>query len=228
MLGKSSKPVIEILTGSSGPVIEPKTQSPRGLKSFDYGGGVGLGIVAALEKSGGKALFGRNLSRSNPIPVQNSSRNGRDSEEIMEMESLEEYTIVTCHGPNKSYTKVYSDGIEGNKKGDDKTPFRIQSSTKNNRASVFHISPARFGEAIGIPAAADFLSSCNLCQKKLDGKDIYMYRGEKAFCSTECRYRQMVVDERTEKCSSGASRTVEVAGSPYANGQILTNGILAI
>ncbi|KAI3443529.1 hypothetical protein Pfo_000194 [Paulownia fortunei] len=199
MLGKTSKPVIEILTGSLGSGnraglvdvatsprshMESKIQSPRGLKSFDFGG-VGLGIVAALEKSGGgrnetranKALFGRNLSRSNPIPVntpKNSSRNRKGSEE-MEMESLEEYTIVTCHGPNKSYTKVYSDAVEGGRKGDDRTPFRIQSSMKSNRASVFHISPARFGEATGIPAS-DFLSSCHLCQKKLHGKDIYMYR----------------------------------------------------
>lgn len=193
MLGKTSKPVIEILTGSlvSGyrdvatsprSPMESKTQSPRGLKNFDFGG-VGLGIVAALEKSGGgrndiptnKALFGRNLTRSNPIPVnlpKNSWRNRRDCEEL-EMESLEEeYTVVTCHAPNKTYTKVYSDG---GRKGDDRAPFRIQNNTKTNRASVFHISPARYAETTAIPAP-DFLSSCNLCHKKLHGKDIYMYR----------------------------------------------------
>ncbi|KAL0338865.1 UNVERIFIED_CONTAM: FCS-Like Zinc finger 14 [Sesamum angustifolium] len=247
MLGKSSKPVIGILTGSlvSGnrtgqrdvavsprSHMETKNQSPRGLKSFDFGG-VGLGIVAALdggrnEIPASKALFGRNLSRSNPIPV-NSPRDSwrstrRDSEE-MEMESLEEYTIVTCHGPNKSSTKVYSNGVERGRKGDDRTPFRIQSSCTGG--SVFHISPARLGDVAGIPAS-DFLNSCNLCYKKLHGKDIYMYRGEKAFCSAECRYRQMVMDERKEKCSSEATRPAEVAGSPYATGQMFTAGILAV
>ncbi|XP_027359494.1 FCS-Like Zinc finger 17-like [Abrus precatorius] len=32
-----------------------------------------------------------------------------------------------------------------------------------------------------------FLNSCNLCQKHLHGVDIFIYRGERAFCSAECR-----------------------------------------
>ncbi|KAH6779169.1 hypothetical protein C2S52_010406 [Perilla frutescens var. hirtella] len=238
MLGKSSKPVIGILTGSlisGGSQMESKIQSPRGIKNLDLGG-VGLGIVAALEKAGGgrdgiPALFGRNMARSSPIPVsspKNCWRSRREAEET-EMESLEEYTIVTCHGPNKSYTKVYSDAAEGGRNGGDRAPFRIQSSKKSNRATVFHISPARCAETGGIPAP-DFLSSCNLCHKKLHGKDIYMYRGEKAFCSTECRFRQMVMDERKEKCGAEAAAVTaaEVAGSPYGNGQMFTTGILAV
>lgn len=41
----------------------------------------------------------------------------------------------------------------------------------------------------------------------------------------------MVMDERKEKCSAEASKpaaAAEVAGSPYANGQMFTAGILAI
>ncbi|XP_033136707.1 FCS-Like Zinc finger 11 isoform X3 [Brassica rapa] len=42
----------------------------------------------------------------------------------------------------------------------------------------------------------NFLSVCNFCNKKLVlGKDIYMYRGEKAFCSAECRSEEMTIDE---------------------------------
>ncbi|KAK4483703.1 hypothetical protein RD792_010905 [Penstemon davidsonii] len=232
MLGKKSKPVIGILAGSlvsgnksavAGPTrshFESKSQSPKGLKTFDLGG-VGLGIVAALDKSGeipaNKPLFSRNLSRSNPIPV-NSPKNywrNREASDEMDMGSLEEYTIVTSHRPNKSYTKVY---------GND---FRIK---KCNRGSVFHISPAKLGEIGGGVPPSDFLSSCNMCQKKLHDKDIFMYRGEKAFCSTECRYRQIVMDERTEKCNPEATirSPAEVASSPYTNGQIFTTGILAI
>ncbi|CAA0821521.1 Protein of unknown function (DUF581 [Striga hermonthica] len=236
MLGKSTRPVMDILTGSfvsgnrAGPAdtatsskkqTEPTAQSPRGLKSFDIGG-VGLGIVAALGKSSSdnKALCGRNSSRSSPIPVM-STRNCRNSEEkIVGMESVEEYTIVTCHRPNKSYTRAYSNSE------DNGFPYRIHNNAK--RGSVFHISPARIGDASLIPPQ-DFLSACNLCRKSLHGKDIYMYRGEKAFCSAECRYRQMRIDEPTEKCSYEVSRPVEVAaGSPYSNAQILTNGILAV
>ncbi|EPS73930.1 hypothetical protein M569_00831, partial [Genlisea aurea] len=67
-----------------------------------------------------------------------------------------------------------------------------------------------------------FLNTCDSCQKKLQGKDIYMYRGEKGFCSEDCRYRQMAVEEEPkEKCGS------ETTTSPYAaSGQIFRNGIL--
>ncbi|PHU28501.1 hypothetical protein BC332_00594 [Capsicum chinense] len=231
MIGKRSIPVIEKFTGASfsgsrtmdgatspRSPLDFKIQSPRGLKSFDFGG-VGLAIVAALEKSGGrngetpanKAVYNRNSNRSLPIPVISSSKNpARYTAEFED--SLEEYTIVTCRAPgNKSYTKVY----------DDKKEFQ---GRKCNRSSVFNISPANIG---GFPAYpdSDFLSSCHLCQKKLHGKDIYMYRGEKAFCSTECRYRQIVMDDHKEKCSS---RSADVATSPYGNGQIFATEILAI
>lgn len=185
MLGKTSKPVIEILTGSliSGDRYAAGN-SPRGLKNFDFGG-VGLGIVAALENSGGgrseiPALFGRNLTRNraSPIPVKNSWRVNRSLEEMEMDESLEEYTIVTCHGPDKSSTtRVYSGAAaDGGRKGDDRSPFRIQSSVKSFRGGgVFHISSVGHADGGGIPAP-DFLSACNLCNKKLHGKDIYMYR----------------------------------------------------
>uniref|UniRef100_A0A1S3XY54 FLZ-type domain-containing protein n=1 Tax=Nicotiana tabacum TaxID=4097 RepID=A0A1S3XY54_TOBAC len=120
---------------------------------------------------------------------------------------------------NKSCTKVYCNGTEQENR-------RLQG-TKFNRSSVFDISPAKFGDFPRYPDS-DFLSSCHLCNKKLHGKDIYMYRGEKAFCSTECRYSQIVMDEHKEKCSSEISRSVDIATSPYANDQIFSTGILAI
>ncbi|XP_073277201.1 FCS-Like Zinc finger 13-like [Primulina huaijiensis] len=252
MLVRKSNPAIGILAGTfvsgnkSGLVdvatssishLEPKNTSPRGPKSYHLGG-VGLGIVAALEKSGdahgetpsNKALCRRNSRRSNPIPVTSpkiSSRIGRELDDMEMDNNPEEYTIVTFHGPNKSHTKVY--GIEHGRGGDYRTtPFRIQTSNnKSQRASVFHISPARFGPSGGIPAA-DFLSSCDMCKKQLHDKDIYMYRGEKAFCSTECRYRQIVIDERHEKCGTEASRPVDVSSSSLTKENFLTPGILAI
>lgn len=237
MIGKRSTPVIGKLTGaafsgsrtmdvatSPRSPLDFKITSPRGLKTFDFGG-VGLAIVAALEKSGGKngetptnkAVYNRNSNRSLPITVISSSSSKNPARytgefEETEMDSFEEYTIVTCRAPgNKSHTKVYGDRKE----------FQ---GRKCNRPSVFNISPAKIG---GFPAYpdSDFLSSCHLCQKKLHGKDIYMYRGEKAFCSTECRYRQIVMDDHKDKCSS---RSVDVASSPYGNGQIFATGVLAI
>ncbi|KAF5956469.1 hypothetical protein HYC85_003694 [Camellia sinensis] len=214
---------------------------PRGLKNYDLGGVVGLGIVAALEKSGepgceiraNKAVFGQNLTRSNPIPVKQANNcvrhRGGDLEEI-DFDSLEDYTFVTCHGPNKSFTRVYCDGDEEHGKVGHDRSIGFERRSKNYGFAIFHISPVRFGEDITAYPASDFLNSCHLCQKKLHGKDIYMYRGEKAFCSTECRYRQIAMDERKEQCSSEASRSsaTDLSNSPYANGQIFSTGILAI
>ncbi|XP_047087003.1 FCS-Like Zinc finger 13-like [Lolium rigidum] len=46
---------------------------------------------------------------------------------------------------------------------------------------------------------ADFLGCCDRCQRPLDDKDIFMYRGDRAFCSTECRYQAIVNDEFQEE-----------------------------
>ncbi|MFX6573276.1 FCS-Like zinc finger protein, partial [Acinetobacter baumannii] len=61
----------------------------------------------------------------------------------------------------------------------------------------------------------DFLSCCFMCKKMLHGLDIFMYRGEKAFCSADCRYRQMSIDEKKEKCRSGVrKKTIDHSASP--------------
>lgn len=57
---------------------------------------------------------------------------------------------------------------------------------------------------------AQFLKTCGLCNRRLKtGRDIYMYRGDTAFCSQECREQQMKHDERKEKCSLVASKKDE-------------------
>jgi len=53
----------------------------------------------------------------------------------------------------------------------------------------------------------DFLRTCGLCKRHLaSGRDIYMYRGDTAFCSLECREQQMKQDERKEKCKAMATK----------------------
>ncbi|KAJ6775010.1 FCS-LIKE ZINC FINGER 5 [Salix purpurea] len=61
-----------------------------------------------------------------------------------------------------------------------------------------------------------FLRSCGLCKRWLaSGKDLYMYRGDTAFCSEECRAKQMKEDERKEKRSVMiASKNGERHASP--------------
>ncbi|URE00828.1 hypothetical protein MUK42_19628 [Musa troglodytarum] len=58
-----------------------------------------------------------------------------------------------------------------------------------------------------------FLEQCYLCRiKLLLGEDIYMYRGDRAFCSEECRRRQIVMDEEggmRDCCSLAAAAPAE-------------------
>ncbi|CAN6202032.1 unnamed protein product [Urochloa humidicola] len=57
-----------------------------------------------------------------------------------------------------------------------------------------------------VPEAA-FLKACGLCKRGLGpGRDTFIYMGEVAFCSQECRQHQMNLDELKEKkCSGGGS-----------------------
>ncbi|CAA2995326.1 Hypothetical predicted protein [Olea europaea subsp. europaea] len=61
---------------------------------------------------------------------------------------------------------------------------------------------------------ADFLRACSLCKRRLvPGRDIYMYRGDSAFCSSECRQQQMTQDERKEKCSFVSKKKAATAAA---------------
>ncbi|MBA0850973.1 hypothetical protein Goshw_010454 [Gossypium schwendimanii] len=77
-------------------------------------------------------------------------------------------------------------------------------------AMVSPRNPASFtSHAIdsGTTAAAPFLRACWLCNRRLaPGRDIYMYRGDTAFCSQECREKQMKQDERKEKININNSK----------------------
>ncbi|KAK7329462.1 hypothetical protein VNO77_23631 [Canavalia gladiata] len=71
---------------------------------------------------------------------------------------------------------------------------------------------------------ATFLDLCFLCRKRLlPGKDIYMYKGDRAFCSVECRCKQILMDEeesiQIENCSLAAMRPTPSASSSSSSSQ---------
>ncbi|KAJ7980019.1 protein MARD1 [Quillaja saponaria] len=102
-----------------------------------------------------------------------------------EMESSEDYTRVVAHGPNPRTTHIFDNCI-------------IQSCCFG---VGFSESPKENGfltDQSGFPSDS-FLSFCYNCKKNLEqGKDIYMYRGEKAFCSRECRCQEIMLEEGIE------------------------------
>ncbi|KAL7131522.1 hypothetical protein ABFS83_12G009000 [Erythranthe nasuta] len=79
----------------------------------------------------------------------------------------------------------------------------------------YMLSPRYFGNtspvfAAGHVGTADFLRSCGLCNRRLaPRRDIYMYRGDTAFCSLECREQQIKQDERKERRAAAAAAAAE-------------------
>ncbi|PAN06791.1 hypothetical protein PAHAL_1G288700 [Panicum hallii] len=72
---------------------------------------------------------------------------------------------------------------------------------------VIHGAKAKHKQ-VSPAAASSFLQRCFLCHTELaEGRDIYMYRGDRAFCSEECRCRQIFMDEDASSsncCANGA------------------------
>ncbi|GFY98804.1 hypothetical protein Acr_13g0002050 [Actinidia rufa] len=100
-----------------------------------------------------------------------------------EMELSEDYTCVISHGPNPKTTHIYDNCVvESCGVGVGFSELKKELSSSENLNSP--------------PEMESFLSFCCTCKKSLEqGKDIYMYKGEKSFCSSECRYQEMLFDE---------------------------------
>ncbi|CAD5180459.1 unnamed protein product [Musa acuminata subsp. malaccensis] len=65
------------------------------------------------------------------------------------------------------------------------------TTTCNLNSQAYHLPK-------GLPWLA-LLKKCCLCRRELSpANDVYMYRGDKGFCSEECRSRQILLDERRE------------------------------
>ncbi|KAL8223524.1 hypothetical protein R6Q57_018999 [Mikania cordata] len=189
----------------------PNDQNKPPKRFRDQNGVVGLGIVVALtDESSGHSTQNPVFSvspRSDPIPIFSK----RPTTEDVEIELLEEYTCVISHVGNNLINKreYFDDGIRR----------KIRVSTNGGDGGggccggVFcsPSSPVVVSGGGMVLEEMDFLSCCYLCKKMLHGLDIFMYRGEKAFCSEECRYKQISVDEHKEKYASRVRKQPEYA-----------------
>lgn len=102
---------------------------------------------------------------------------------------------------------------------DIKSPFASLSTPSTpSTPSYTSPSPWRYGVEGGVeswepPVNAnidqtgfDFLSICNYCQVSLDHHDIFMYGGERAFCSQDCRQKEILRDERSAHYATAGRR----------------------
>ncbi|KAL3500473.1 hypothetical protein ACH5RR_039566 [Cinchona calisaya] len=116
-----------------------------------------------------------------------------------EIELSEDYTCVRKHGPNPKVTHIFGDCILECHNNE------LTNFGKNNGKGNVLPQAAECSEVPTSYPSSDFLSFCYSCKKKLDGEDIYMYRGEKAFCSLTCRMEEILIDEEIEKSNSNVS-----------------------
>lgn len=158
--------------------------------SADLGGsGMDSKPDLGLLKSGlNESLLGRSL----PVSIHSLS--------AREIEQSEDYTCIKSYGPNAKTTHIFGDCIL--------EPHIIESSPDNflNKGETTTTKGIGFSQSgIEVPIEPphcpdiDFLSACFACEKKLDGKDVYIYRGEKAFCSAACRDEEISREEESEK-----------------------------
>ncbi|XP_006661172.2 FCS-Like Zinc finger 6 [Oryza brachyantha] len=72
---------------------------------------------------------------------------------------------------------------------------------------------------------AAFLRACGLCRRRLGpGRDTFMYKGEAAFCSLECRQQHMTQEEWNDKCAVLTSRKKEAPANGRARSSKATTG----
>ncbi|KFK35459.1 hypothetical protein AALP_AA5G286800 [Arabis alpina] len=96
---------------------------------------------------------------------------------VSEIDQTEDYTRVISHGPNPTITHIFDNSVFV-----ETTPRSVS------------LQPPLAMETKKMEK--NFLSYCYTCKKSLDQKqDIYIYRGEKGFCSSECRYQEMLLDQ---------------------------------
>ncbi|KAK7405911.1 hypothetical protein VNO78_07523 [Psophocarpus tetragonolobus] len=98
-----------------------------------------------------------------------------------EMELSEDYTRVISHGPNPRTTHIFDNCI-------------VQSGCFDVECSSSPMENFFLPPHFSYPSET-FMSFCFYCNKNLGQDiDIYMYRGERAFCSRECRDQGMLLE----------------------------------
>ncbi|KAJ0076405.1 hypothetical protein Patl1_34120 [Pistacia atlantica] len=146
--------------------------------------------------------------KSNSLPITIGSGNGYvGSLSARELELSEDYTCIISHGPNRKTIHIFGDCVVECQTHElanfDKEEQRIQ--LPEGTRDLKDLTPYPSDE---------FLSFCYSCNKKLEkGENIYMYRGEKAFCSFDCRSEEIFAEEEIEKSFNNSSKSSP--GSSY-------------
>ncbi|KAL9233919.1 hypothetical protein vseg_008852 [Gypsophila vaccaria] len=144
--------------------------------------------IGSLPKGSDFDLVGLLPSSENKLTVEELAR-PLSPEEI---ELSEDYTCVISHGPVPKTTHIFCDCV---------LECHPNCQISGNKSDCQIPAPSPY-------PTNDFLTFCYYCKKKLEeGKDIYMYRGEKAFCSSDCRFEEIAMEEEQEKLTSNVTKS---------------------
>uniref|UniRef100_A0A0E0FH56 FLZ-type domain-containing protein n=1 Tax=Oryza nivara TaxID=4536 RepID=A0A0E0FH56_ORYNI len=148
-------------------------------RSFDLGGGKIPGPGSLPASIGGVRRFIGSVSAS-------------------EIEQSEDYTCIIARGPNPKTTHIFGDCILEPQTMDASASAAAMDVTEAPTESYWVVKCDAGAAPASGGGGGNFLSSCFTCKKKLEGNDIYIYRGEKAFCSANCRDQQILIEEEAE------------------------------
>ncbi|CAH9138292.1 unnamed protein product [Cuscuta epithymum] len=186
----SSKNCLDSIDGSKSLPNETKLLNLHKADSLVLFGSCSLDTGSSLSNFPGIAT--RNCSLSNPSGPKMHLIPEPSGCITNEIELSEDYTCVRTRGPNPKVTHIFCDCI-----------------LDCHNYEFAHFS--RYGDEDDIMGLSKgsasceeqhFLSFCYTCKKDLDGKDIYIYRGDKAFCSSACRSMEILIDEEMEKTNN--------------------------
>ncbi|KAJ8555402.1 hypothetical protein K7X08_012898 [Anisodus acutangulus] len=133
-----------------------------------------------------------------------------------DIELSEDYTCVRTRGPNAKVTHIFCDCILECHNNE------LPNFCKNANEKTVMTEVADSSEVLTSFPSSDFLRFCYSCKKKLDGEDIYMYRGEKAFCSLDCRSEAILIDEEMEKVNNDSE---ESTTKPNRRDEVFDTGL---
>ncbi|XAR54691.1 hypothetical protein NMG60_11029941 [Bertholletia excelsa] len=186
-------------------IADPKQSNPKSRKVL-FGSQLRIQIPPPRKSPADFGIKTRNCQlvspgRRCPLGSAGSGRENPNSPRLFtgslsqtEMELSEDYTCVISHGPNPKTIHIFDDCVVDLQScygvgGFSATGTREEKGLRSSRSMSY--------------PSESFLSFCHTCKKNLgQGKDIYIYRGEKAFCSSECRCKEMMLEEVTGKMES--------------------------
>ncbi|XP_062230934.1 FCS-Like Zinc finger 10-like [Phragmites australis] len=139
-----------------------------------------------------------------------------------EVEQSEDYTCIIAHGPNPKTTRIFGDCIL------EPITVHVPDGESMEAMEVKEGAESYWLVKCSGDAGEEFLSSsCLSCNKKLDGNDSCVYRGEKAFCSGNCRDQEILTEEEEEN-STVVSSLTSVGSSSSFNDDIFMAGMVVL